>query len=121
MHHKLVIVEQFSKVLAAYRKNVKGFSQREMAQMLNMKQQNYSALESNPTSVSFGRILEVIDRLGLVLHIADEALQPKKNKLSEPKQNIFNKVSCSTNDIGKRAAYSTYPPAGFELKTLSKW
>jgi transcriptional regulator with XRE-family HTH domain len=128
MHQKIINLKVFSEVLIAYRKNEKGFNQQQMADMLGMKQQNYSALEKKPSTVSFGRILEVLDKLGLTLHLADESLVPApKTKESKSAFSIFGQVQAShkrepVRSAGRKGvAYTNSPPASSQTRTSKKW
>mgnify|MGYP000232598118 FL=1 len=65
---------QLKPILVGYRK-LKGLSQKEMAAKLNVSQQAYQVLESNPQSVTLERLMKVLNILGVKLYLSDNELR----------------------------------------------
>jgi HTH-type transcriptional regulator/antitoxin HipB len=64
---------QLKPILVGFRKS-KGMSQKDMAEKLNVSQQAYQALESNPQSVTLERLMKVLNILSVKLHLSDTEL-----------------------------------------------
>lgn len=64
---------QLKPILVGFRKS-KGMSQKDMAEKLNVSQQAYQALESNPQSVTVERLMKVLNILSVKLHLSDTEL-----------------------------------------------
>ena len=71
---------QLKPILIGYRKS-QGMSQKVMAEKLNVSQQAYQALESNPQSATFERLMKVLNTLGVKLYLSDT---PLSSSLNEP-------------------------------------
>lgn len=70
---------QLKPILVGYRK-LRGMSQKDMAEKLNVTQQAYQALESNPKAATIERLMKVLNVLGVKLYLSDNDQQPSPNK-----------------------------------------
>lgn len=70
MNYVVNTLEQLKPILVGYRKS-NGMSQKDMAERLNVSQQAYQALESNPQSATVERLMKVLNVLGVKLHLSD--------------------------------------------------
>jgi len=86
---------QLKPILVGYRKS-NGMSQKDMAEKLNVTQQAYQALESNPQAATLERLMKVFNVLGVKLYLSDSEQQP-----SVEKQNTHNVSSEASQVIVK--------------------
>ncbi len=77
---------QLKPILVGYRKS-KGMSQKAMAEKLNVTQQAYQALESNPQAATFERLMKVLNILGVKLSLSDNELNTSLKKTNTQKSN----------------------------------
>ena len=75
MLYTINTLDQLKPVLVGYRK-ARGFSQKDMAEKLGVKQQSYQYLESNPQKITVARLFRVLNLLGVKLHLSDNAYTP---------------------------------------------
>lgn len=61
---------QLKPILVGYRKS-NGMSQKDMAEKLNVTQQAYQALESNPQAATLDRLMRVLNVLGVKLYLSN--------------------------------------------------
>lgn len=86
---------QLKPILVGYRKS-NGMSQKDMAKKLNVTQQAYQALESNPQTATLERLMKVLNVLGVKLYLSESEQQPsienKKNHnvWTEPARVLVN-------------------------------
>jgi len=71
---------QLKPILVGFRKS-KGMSQKDMAEKLNVSQQAYQVLESNPQSVTLERLMKVLNTLGVKLYLSDTELNASPEKI----------------------------------------
>lgn len=70
---------QLKPILVGFRKS-KGMSQKDMAEKLNVTQQAYQALESNPQAATLDRLMRVLNILGVKLSLSDTEPSSFSNK-----------------------------------------
>ncbi len=70
MNYVINTPAQLKPILVGYRKS-NGMSQKDMAEKLNVTQQAYQALESNPQAATFERLMKVLNILGVKLSLSD--------------------------------------------------
>ena len=112
---------QLKPILVGFRKS-RGMSQKDMAEKLNVSQQAYQALESNPQSVTIERLMKVLNILGVKLHLSD-------TKLHTPvEESVIIKSDNRSNFMIKKTKASSVvievktknAPSSKATKTLSK-
>jgi len=77
---------QLKPILVGYRKS-NGMSQKDMAEKLNVSQQAYQALESNPQAATLDRLMKVLNLLGVKLFLSDGELQSSRENKNNHKVN----------------------------------
>ena len=70
MLYTINTLDQLKPILVGYRK-AQGFSQKDMAEKLGVKQQSYQYLESNPQKITVDRLFRVLALLGVKLYLSD--------------------------------------------------
>ncbi len=78
---------QLKPILVGFRKS-KGMSQKDIAEKLNVSQQAYQALESNPQSVTLERLMKVFNTLGVKLYLSDSELNVSPEKVQTRQTDI---------------------------------
>lgn len=79
MNYVVNTPSQLKPILVGYRKS-HGMSQKDMADRLNVSQQAYQKLESNPQSVTLERLMKVFNTLGVKLYLSDIDLNTSPEK-----------------------------------------
>ncbi|MFT5758904.1 MAG: HTH-type transcriptional regulator/antitoxin HipB [Alteromonadaceae bacterium] len=78
---------QLKPILVGFRKSM-GMSQKDIADKLNVSQQAYQALESNPQSVTLDRLMKVLNALGVKMYLSDSELNASFEKAHTRKNDI---------------------------------
>ena len=112
---------QLKPILVGYRKS-NGMSQKDMAEKLNVTQQAYQALESNPQAATLDRLMKVLNILGVKLSLSDTEPSSFLNK-----EDGTLHVTTYKRVIGKELSGSKFQqvraknvPSGKVVKKLNK-
>jgi HTH-type transcriptional regulator/antitoxin HipB len=112
---------QLKPILVGYRKS-NGMSQKDMAEKLNVTQQAYQALESNPQAATLDRLMKVLNVLGVKLSLSDTEPFSFSNKEHDTLH-----VTTYKRVIGKELSTSKFQqvrtknvPSGKVVKKLNK-
>lgn len=112
---------QLKLILVGYRKS-NSMSQKDMAEKLNVSQQAYQALESNPQAVTFERLMKVLNVLGVKLYLSDTELNSSSETKQKQSSNVESpRVIFKPDERPKIAKVKTKnSPSGQVVKKLNK-
>ena len=110
---------QLKPILIGYRKS-QGMSQKVMAEKLNVSQQAYQALESNPQSATFERLMKVLNTLGVKLYLSDTPLSSSLNKPNTQQNETHLIINEPATSLTKVEVITNNAPSNKITKKLRK-
>jgi len=85
MYYSINTLDQLKSVLKGYRKS-EGLTQKDMAARLDISQQTYQVLETNPQKITVERLHKVLNILGVKMYLSNEPLQSSLVQVVVPHQ-----------------------------------